>query len=162
MSAGRRNPRSIARFSELSAFLSSSRSFSGDAYTDLSGTAVPVHNEADPALEPYKKLDVSRLKISGRWRWDPCPFVSDELYLLLLTSFAFGIGRIPKRLRPSPAFGTSVGCCAWPLPMSRPPRPLSWPNRSTVSRILRGAARILQSAGLPASVGTSLCGLAWG
>ena len=36
------------------AFLSSSPSLSGDAYADLSGTAVPVRNDADPAgaLQP--------------------------------------------------------------------------------------------------------------
>ena len=28
-------------------------------------------NDAAPALEPYRSLDVSRLKLSGRGQWDP-------------------------------------------------------------------------------------------
>ncbi|CAE7264088.1 unnamed protein product [Symbiodinium sp. CCMP2592] len=79
--SGRRNPQLIARLSELLAFLSASSAATGDAYADLSGTAVPMHNELRPGLDPFKSLDVSRLRLSGRGAWDPLPHLPDELYM---------------------------------------------------------------------------------
>ena len=79
--AGRRNPQLIARLSELSAFLSSMPGLAGDAYADLSGAPVATRNDIAPALEPYRSLDVSRLRLSGRGLWDPNPFLSDDLYM---------------------------------------------------------------------------------
>ena len=64
--SGRRNPQLIARLSELVAFLSAASANTGDAYADLSGTAVPTHNDAFPGLEPFR---------------DPGPFLSDELFM---------------------------------------------------------------------------------
>ena len=79
--AGRRNPQLIARLSELSAFLASTPGLDGDMYADLSGQPVDMHNEAAPAFEPYRALDVSRLRLSGKGHWDPSPFLSDDLYM---------------------------------------------------------------------------------
>ena len=79
--SGRRNPQLIARLSELTAFLSANQAVSGDAYADVSGTAVPTHNEVHPGLDPFRSLTVSRLHLSGRGSWDPGPFLSDELYM---------------------------------------------------------------------------------
>ena len=79
--SGRRNPQLIARLSELTAFLSANQAVSGDAYADVSGTAVPTHNEVHPGLDPFRSLTVSRLHLSGRGSWDPRPFLSDELYM---------------------------------------------------------------------------------
>ena len=95
--AGRRNPQLVARLSELSAFLSSMPGLDGDAYADLSGLAVATHNQALPALEPYRSLDVSRLKLSGKGHWDPCPYLSDDLYMAHLEPRTLLHGVSPPR-----------------------------------------------------------------
>ncbi|CAE7745584.1 unnamed protein product, partial [Symbiodinium necroappetens] len=79
--SGRRNPQLIARLSEPVAFLTAASANTGDAYADLSGTAVPTHNDAFPGLEPFSSLNVSRLKLSGHGSWNPGPFLSDELFM---------------------------------------------------------------------------------
>ena len=82
--SGRRNPQLLARLSELSRFLSlasASTGATGDTYADRSGTVVPMHNDAHPGLDPFKALDVSRLRLSGRGLWDPVPYLPDELYM---------------------------------------------------------------------------------
>ena len=79
--SGRRNPQLIARLSELSAFLTASQVVGGDTYADASGTVVPPRNDVLPSLEPYRTLDVARLKLSGRGLWDPSPHLDDELFM---------------------------------------------------------------------------------
>ena len=79
--SGRRNPQLLARLSELSRFLSLASASTGDTYADRSGTVVPMHNDAHPGLDPFKALDVSRLRLSGRGLWDPVPYLPDELYM---------------------------------------------------------------------------------
>ena len=79
--AGRRNPQLVARLSELSTFLASTPGLDGDMYSALSGLSVATRNDAAPSLEPYRSLDVSRLRLSGRGQWDPSPYLSDDLYM---------------------------------------------------------------------------------
>ena len=79
--SGRRNPQLVARLSELVAFLTTASANTGDAYADMSGTAVPMHNDAFPGLEPFRSLNVSRLKLSGNGSWDPGPYLPDELFM---------------------------------------------------------------------------------
>ncbi|CAE7310474.1 unnamed protein product, partial [Symbiodinium necroappetens] len=79
--SGRRNPQLVARLNELTAFLAASSAATGDAYADRSGTVVPTHNDAFPGLEPFRSLDVSRLRLSGRGSWDPSPHLPEELYM---------------------------------------------------------------------------------
>ena len=71
--AGRRNPQLVARLCEL---------VDSIATAILPGTLyVPVDNTVQPALEPYRSLEVSRLKISGHGGFDPVPFLGDALYM---------------------------------------------------------------------------------
>ena len=58
--SGRRSPQLVARLSELSAFLSSTPGLASDMCADFSGHPVATRNDALPALEPYRSLDVSR------------------------------------------------------------------------------------------------------
>ena len=81
--SGRRNPQLLARLSELTSFLSTASASTGDSYADRSGTVVPMHNDAHPGLDPFKSLDVSRLRLSGRGLWNPLPYLPDELYMAL-------------------------------------------------------------------------------
>lgn len=50
----------------------------GDARVD---SIVPVDRTRAAELEPYRKLDPSRLKITGAASWDPQEFLGDALWL---------------------------------------------------------------------------------
>ena len=92
--SGRRNPQLIARLSELMSFLAASAA-TGDSYADRSGTVVPTHNEAHPGLDPFRSLDVSRLKLSGQGLWDPTPYLSEELFMAFTEPRSLLHGRPP-------------------------------------------------------------------
>ncbi|CAE7635021.1 unnamed protein product, partial [Symbiodinium necroappetens] len=92
--SGRRNPQLIARLSELMSFLAASAA-TGDSYADRSGTVVPTHNEAHPGLDPFRSLDVSRLKLSGQGLWDPTPYLPDELFMAFSEPRSLLHGRPP-------------------------------------------------------------------
>ena len=79
--SGRRNPQLIARLRELSARVTQLAPSGFDRYSLLTGHSVPVDNSAQPALEPYRSLDVARLKLSGTGAFDPTPFLGNELYM---------------------------------------------------------------------------------
>ena len=130
--AGRRNPQLVARLSELSAFFSSTPGVAGDSYADLSGVAVDMRNEVQPALEPYRSLDASRLKLSGRGQWDPSPYLSDDLYMAHLEPRTLLHGIPPpldfkpvwtraclRRLR-LPAIGIALAFFTWNPPRCLP------------------------------------------
>ena len=54
-----------------------------------------MHNDARPGLDPFRALDVSRLKLVGQGNWDPLPHLPDELFM------AFPDGFVPVWTRES-------------------------------------------------------------
>ncbi|CAE7887125.1 unnamed protein product, partial [Symbiodinium microadriaticum] len=127
--SGRRNPQLIARLSELMSFLSAASAATGDTYADRSGTVVPMQNDAFPGLDPFKSLDVSRLKLAGRGLWDPLPHLPAELYMAFAEPSCLAHGALPpddfvpvwthedpRETARLATFGMSWGFCALLLP----------------------------------------------
>ena len=132
--SGRRNPQLIARLSELMSFLSAASAATGDTYADRSGTVVPMQNDAFPGLDPFKSLDVSRLKLAGRGLWDPLPHLPAELYMAFAEPSCLAHGALPpddfvpvwthedpRETARLATFGMSWGFCALLLPAPAPP-----------------------------------------
>ena len=80
VSATRRTSELVARLGEVTSHVTS-LSPSCDPY----GPAFPgismSHAEKEAALSPYRNLDASRIKLSGKGQWDPSPFLDPSLYL---------------------------------------------------------------------------------
>ena len=53
----------------------------GDAYHWSLAGQVVAPDTVDEALRPYRPLDASRLKISGKANWDPSPWLTPDLWL---------------------------------------------------------------------------------
>ena len=83
VSVGRRIPKLVARLCELSEMLTSAgpKANPYDKGFDGREVVVPMQNQAVDELEPYRALDVSRLKIVGTGHWDPSAFLSDGLIM---------------------------------------------------------------------------------
>ena len=81
VSSGRRFPQLIARLSELSSALTSVGA-QGGPYSHVfegCGQEVEVDNSVAEELVPYRSLEASRLKLLGTGKWDPLPFLDDNL-----------------------------------------------------------------------------------
>ena len=82
LSCGRKSHHLSARLEELHGALQSlgveSSSFYCKQHED---SEVPLDNSKKEELKPYRCLDASRLKLSGRGQWDCRPFLSDLLYM---------------------------------------------------------------------------------
>ena len=77
----------MAMLSDLSEFFTA-KGLSGDAYDigfDGAGGLPPGEVQADTTraeeLLPYRSLDPSRLKLTGRAQWDPSSYLDDSLWL---------------------------------------------------------------------------------
>ena len=146
--AGRRNPQLIARLSELSTFLASTPGLDGDMYADLSGQPVDMRNEAAPALEPYRALDVSRLRlivarVTGTLVLSSpriCTWPTMSLVLccmafpLLATSCLCARERASLKLLPWLACGMDLGFPTWSRLSCMPLIPTSLPKLSIARR----------------------------
>ena len=82
--SGRRSTALVAMLSDLSDFFTA-RGLSGDAYDigfDGAGSLPPGEVQADTSraeeLLPYRSLDPSRLKLTGRAQWDPSDYLDDS------------------------------------------------------------------------------------
>ena len=85
--SGRRSTALVAMLSDLSEFFTA-KGLSGDAYDigfDGAGGLPPGEVQADTTraeeLLPYRSLDPSRLKLTGRAQWDPSSYLDDSLWL---------------------------------------------------------------------------------
>ena len=80
LGCGRKSHQLSARFEELLRSLQSLGLGAGSRYSSAVDARVPLVNDRDE-LVPYRPLDHTRLKISGRGSWDARPFLSDLLYM---------------------------------------------------------------------------------
>ncbi|CAJ1398946.1 unnamed protein product [Effrenium voratum] len=80
---GRRTIHLSARLSELTEFLNRSGAASAPYLhgVDIEGSAVLFDTSVAEELRPYRSLDASRLKLSGKGQWDPTPWLPIELVL---------------------------------------------------------------------------------
>ena len=80
--AGRRFPQLLARLGELSEFITFSGITSKPYTKDFEGIKVEKKPDLLPGLDPYRKADPSRIKISGRGDWDITELLPDELCMV--------------------------------------------------------------------------------
>ena len=81
LGCGRKSHQLSARFQELWSALQRLGLNKASAYhTGAEGESVPMQNEIDE-LRPYRDLDASRLKLTGKGAWDPVPYLSDLFYM---------------------------------------------------------------------------------
>ena len=81
LGCGRKSFQLDARFSELEEKLQSLGLLDSSRYThDEAGGAVEMKNDREE-LRPYRPLDATRLKLTGRGQWDCRPFLSDLFYM---------------------------------------------------------------------------------
>ena len=79
---GRKSFQFIARLQELFKVLENLKVDVRSKYHQgASGAAVPQENDVFEELRPYRSLDPSRLKISGRGQWDCTKFLDNLLYM---------------------------------------------------------------------------------
>lgn len=67
---GRRFHQLDARLGELCQAVTSSGMSSSPYSRDFAGMEVPMDNSLYPELEPYHKMDPTRLRLSGTGHWD--------------------------------------------------------------------------------------------
>ena len=108
-SVGRRVPKLTARLAELSDFLTACGPSSNPYDKSFVGqdSTVPMDNTVAEALEPYRSLDASRLKLVGCGHWDPTNFLSDDLVMAYRNPDALLFDRdeaaiVPKMIDPLP------------------------------------------------------------
>eukprot|EP00435_Cladocopium_sp_Y103_P022712 s4606_g5.t1 len=78
-SSGRRFPQLVARINELSGVLTKLGASGGPYDRTFPGHEVPLDEAGIDGLEPYRSLDVDRLKVVGRGHFDATPFLDDDL-----------------------------------------------------------------------------------
>ena len=79
--AGRRFPELTARLAEISTLLTN-QGVSCDPYDkSFHGVELAKDNTIAPELSPYRDLDPGRLVLHGGGKWDPCPFLDEELLM---------------------------------------------------------------------------------
>ena len=78
LASGRRFPQLLARLSELSSVVTKLGACGPYAHS-FQGHQVPLDSEVMPELRPYRSLDASRLKLSGRGTFDATEFLEDDL-----------------------------------------------------------------------------------
>ncbi len=82
--SGRRFFQLDARLRELSHCVTTTGISSRPHSRDYAGVEVPLDNKAHPELEPYRKMDPRRIKISGRGHWDIEELLPDNLVIPFL------------------------------------------------------------------------------
>ena len=80
--AGRRFPQLLARLGELSESVTYNGITSQPYSKDYEGVAVAKRNDLLPGLDPYRKADPERIKISGTGAWDATPLLPDDLVMV--------------------------------------------------------------------------------
>ena len=78
---GRKSHQLDARFRELERALLNLNLFGKSSYGHTTKETQVVPDNQKDELRPYRELDASRLKLSGRGNWDPTPFLSDLFYM---------------------------------------------------------------------------------
>ena len=79
--AGRRFPELVSRLTEISSLLTN-QGISNDPYDkSFHGVEIGKDTVVRPELSPYRDLDPSRLVLHGSGKWDPCPFLDEELLM---------------------------------------------------------------------------------
>ncbi|CAK8990788.1 unnamed protein product [Durusdinium trenchii] len=78
LASGRRFPQLLARLSELSSVVTKLGACGPYAHS-FQGHQVPLDSDVIPELRPYRSLDASRLKLSGRGEFDATEFLDDDL-----------------------------------------------------------------------------------
>ena len=79
--AGRRFPELSARLAGISSLLTS-QGVSSDPYDkSFHGSELNKDSSVAPELSPYRDLDPSRLVLFGSGKWDPSPFLDEELLM---------------------------------------------------------------------------------
>ena len=79
--AGRRFFQLDARLRELSESVTFSGMASAPYSRDYAGMEVPLDNSVYPELEPYRKMDPERIKVSGTGHWDIVDLLPDNLVM---------------------------------------------------------------------------------
>ena len=93
---GRRIPQLVARLSELSGALTAFGPSCNPYDRTFHGLSVPVDLTQAEELRPYRSLEASRLKISGKGAWSPDPYLSDDLLMAFREPDLIHIeGRVP-------------------------------------------------------------------
>ena len=91
--SGRRRPTLMALLADLSDVLTWEGAGGGPYFRSLAGSArglselAPRDLTRAPELIPYRSLDPSRLKLSGRGQWDPSPYLSDALWMAFVEPY---------------------------------------------------------------------------
>ena len=114
--SGRRSTNLVSGLCDLSEFLTRSgasssayfHGFAGDS--EFAGGPSQIRPDLARAEElvPYRKLDASRIRLSGEANWDPMPHLSDEFLVpfcepdVLLTGADFDYDNIPDLSREDP------------------------------------------------------------
>ena len=80
--AGRRFPQLLARLGELSEYITYSGITSQPYSKDYDGAVIHKKTDLLPGLDPYRKADPSRIKISGEGNWDITDLLPDELSMV--------------------------------------------------------------------------------
>ena len=77
--AGRKFPQLLARLSEVSDYVTQHGVASQPYTKTFEGVELQRQQDLLPGLEPYKKADPSRFRLSGRGHWDVTDFLPDGL-----------------------------------------------------------------------------------
>ena len=93
--AGRKFHQLDARLSELSLAVTYTGMSSTPYSRDYAGMEVPCDNSRYPELEPYRKMDPSRIKISGTGHWDVTDLLPDQLCVPYREPAVLANGLIP-------------------------------------------------------------------
>ena len=80
--AGRRFPQLLARLGELSEYITYSGITSQPYSRGYDGAVIHKKTDLLPGLDPYRKADPSRIKISGEGNWDITDLLPDELSMV--------------------------------------------------------------------------------
>ena len=82
--AGRRFPELSARLGELSDFLTRVGCTANPYEKSYAGCPVAKNDAVDEKLQPYHDMDPTKILLFGNGRWDPVPFLEDNLCLAYL------------------------------------------------------------------------------
>ena len=94
LASGRRFPQLLARLGELSSVVTKLGAC-GPYARNFQGHEVPLDSDALPELRPYRALDASRLKLSGRGLFDATDFLDDNLCMAYRCPALLATERIP-------------------------------------------------------------------
>lgn len=99
--AGRRFPQLLARLGELSEAVTFQGITSQPDTKDFEGIPIQKRSDLLLGLDPYKKADAERIKISGKGHWDVTSLLPDELCMAYRDPAVIFNGRqVPEGLYP--------------------------------------------------------------